>query len=240
MTGKGPLIAFTTVHVRRRIPQKDVKHLPDIMRQVAAINNYARVAGRTVDSWIAVQTTYRPAKFYRDPSFLHAVEQSVAAGGELIVGDAMGLMAKLSVNELLPAWNELRRSHPNLISALHLKKIGSSQFNTVAIKDLHLRKALTKRTPKPAARATVERQKSVRASESGGRSTKAKSNVAARLIAPVLSEIIKDSPGISLAGIAKELNDRGVPAPRGGIWHASSVRNVLNRCRGLRLLQLKT
>jgi len=33
----------------------------------------------------------------------------------------------------------------------------------------------------------------------------------------------------SYAGIAQELNARGVPTPRGGQWHASSARNLLNR-----------
>lgn len=46
------------------------------------------------------------------------------------------------------------------------------------------------------------------------------------------AEIIEDiqASGVaSLAGIARELNERGIITPRGGRWHASSVKNLLAR-----------
>ncbi len=46
------------------------------------------------------------------------------------------------------------------------------------------------------------------------------------------AEIIVDvraSGATSLTAIARELNERGILAARGGKWHASSVRNVLRR-----------
>lgn len=46
------------------------------------------------------------------------------------------------------------------------------------------------------------------------------------------AEIIEDiqASGVaSLAGIARELNERGIVTPRGGRWHASSVKNLLAR-----------
>ncbi len=42
-------------------------------------------------------------------------------------------------------------------------------------------------------------------------------------------EDIRESGVASLAGIARELNDRGIVTPRGGRWHASSVKNLLAR-----------
>lgn len=46
------------------------------------------------------------------------------------------------------------------------------------------------------------------------------------------AEIIEDiqASGVaSLAGIARELNERGIITPRGGRWHASTVKNLLAR-----------
>jgi len=40
---------------------------------------------------------------------------------------------------------------------------------------------------------------------------------------------VRASGATSLAAIAKELNARGIVTPRGGQWHASSVRNLLQR-----------
>jgi DNA invertase Pin-like site-specific DNA recombinase len=57
-----------------------------------------------------------------------------------------------------------------------------------------------------------------------------RSNAAAR--AADYAETIADvraSGARSLAAIAKELNARGIVTPRGGQWHPSSVRNLLQR-----------
>lgn len=45
---------------------------------------------------------------------------------------------------------------------------------------------------------------------------------------PVIAEIRKHGV-TSLTGIARELNDRSIQTPRGGSWHATSVRNLLAR-----------
>ena len=47
-------------------------------------------------------------------------------------------------------------------------------------------------------------------------------------VLPVIKEI-KRAGAKSLGAIARALNARGIPTPRGGGWHAASVRNVLAR-----------
>jgi DNA invertase Pin-like site-specific DNA recombinase len=50
-------------------------------------------------------------------------------------------------------------------------------------------------------------------------------------LSPIVAEL--RAAGItSLSGIAAELNSRGIRTPRGGQWHASSVRNVVARLGG--------
>ena len=45
---------------------------------------------------------------------------------------------------------------------------------------------------------------------------------------PIIAEI-RESGATTLRAIADALNARGVPTPRGGRWHATSVRNALAR-----------
>lgn len=52
---------------------------------------------------------------------------------------------------------------------------------------------------------------------------------AARL-GPVIESLAAEGV-TSLGGIAQALNSRGILAPRGGKWHRSSVRNLLDRLR---------
>ena len=53
----------------------------------------------------------------------------------------------------------------------------------------------------------------------------------ARNVLPVVREI-QQAGTTDMRGIAKALNARGVRTPRGGVWHQSSVRNLLLRTAG--------
>jgi DNA invertase Pin-like site-specific DNA recombinase len=57
---------------------------------------------------------------------------------------------------------------------------------------------------------------------------KAEADRAAGNVLPIIAEMRK-SGATSLRAIAHGLNARGVPTPRGGRWHAMSVRNALAR-----------
>jgi DNA invertase Pin-like site-specific DNA recombinase len=57
---------------------------------------------------------------------------------------------------------------------------------------------------------------------------KAEADRAAGNVLPIIAEIRK-SGTTTLRAIADALNARGVPTPRGGRWHAMSVRNALAR-----------
>jgi len=57
---------------------------------------------------------------------------------------------------------------------------------------------------------------------------KTEADRAAGNVLPIIGEIQK-SGATTLRAIADALNARGVPTPRGGRWHAMSVRNALSR-----------
>ena len=53
-------------------------------------------------------------------------------------------------------------------------------------------------------------------------------NCRAKEWAPIIRQV-REEGVTSLAGIAEQLNQRGIVTPRGGRWHKSSVRNLLAR-----------
>ena len=55
----------------------------------------------------------------------------------------------------------------------------------------------------------------------------AKANERAALVAPIVKEL--QAAGASLRTIAAELNERGIPTPRGGAWSAVQVKRVVER-----------
>ena len=59
-------------------------------------------------------------------------------------------------------------------------------------------------------------------------SLQAEADRAASNVLPIIAEI-RSSGATTLRAVAEALNARGVPTPRGGRWHATSVRNVLAR-----------
>jgi len=54
----------------------------------------------------------------------------------------------------------------------------------------------------------------------------------AALLAPVIERLQREGR-TSLGAISRQLNEEGMRTPRGGQWHASSVRNLLARLDGL-------
>jgi DNA invertase Pin-like site-specific DNA recombinase len=60
------------------------------------------------------------------------------------------------------------------------------------------------------------------------RAIRANADRHAQRLSPVVEDI-RQSGLVSLGAIAAELNERGMLTPRGGKWHASSVRNLLLR-----------
>jgi DNA invertase Pin-like site-specific DNA recombinase len=55
----------------------------------------------------------------------------------------------------------------------------------------------------------------------------AKADERAALVAPIVKEL--QAAGASLRTIATELNERGIPTPRGGEWSAVQVKRVVDR-----------
>jgi len=68
----------------------------------------------------------------------------------------------------------------------------------------------------------------IEAGEKGRAVTVSKADQFATYIFPVI-ETIQSSGTVTLQGIADELNNRDIKTSRGGIWHPTSVKNIINR-----------
>jgi len=58
---------------------------------------------------------------------------------------------------------------------------------------------------------------------------RARADAKAQKVAPVIEEIRLSNPGVPLRAIARVLTEQRIPAPRGGQWGPSAVRNALLR-----------
>ena len=75
-------------------------------------------------------------------------------------------------------------------------------------------------------------RRAAKGNAAGVRAIKAGANRHAANLAPVITALRSEGL-MSLGSLADALNDRGMLTPRGGRWHKSSVRNLLNRLDAL-------
>jgi DNA invertase Pin-like site-specific DNA recombinase len=106
------------------------------------------------------------------------------------------------------------------------------------------RKAIGKRTREALAAARVRGQKLGNPNGAAAFRRAGKGNVAAvaavtqdadtfaQRLAPTIAKL-REAGALSLPAIAKALNEGHVQTPRGGLWHPSSVRNLLARIDGI-------
>lgn len=124
--------------------------------------------------------------------------------------------------------------------AADMPDANSLTVGLLAIIAQHEREAISARTKAALAAAKARGQKLgspnsagfVRAADAGRKAgSKALAEKAAErsmLYAPIIDDV--KAAGIStLSGIAAELNKRGIKTARGGLWYATSVKNVIDR-----------
>jgi DNA invertase Pin-like site-specific DNA recombinase len=85
------------------------------------------------------------------------------------------------------------------------------------------RDAISKRTREALAAAKARGQ------QLGDPEIGRRSRVAADAHTESLREIVRPLAGRTSRAIAKALNDRGIPAPRGGLWQSPQIMRLMNR-----------
>ena len=198
--------------------------------QQAAIEAYARRAGaRVVQTFIEVES----GKLNARPELEKALHLAKVTGATLIVGK----LDRLSRNAAFLL--TLRDSGVKFLAA-DMPEANDITIGILAVVAQSEREAIAKRTREALAAAKARGAKlgnpngaaALRRAGKGNAASlgiiKAKAEQHARDLAPIVDALAAE--GItSLGAIASALNERGMKTPRGGTWHKSSVRNLVER-----------
>lgn len=106
----------------------------------------------------------------------------------------------------------LRIRYPEFISAIHRRAIGDQNLRTTAIFKCQVAEAMKTNDPARVAESSRTQSQVEQASSRGAQSTRDLSDQFARLMAPVLADIVSKNPKLALAVIANTLNELGRPA----------------------------
>jgi DNA invertase Pin-like site-specific DNA recombinase len=82
---------------------------------------------------------------------------------------------------------------------------------------------------------TGQSQQPTRGGGAGFKGARAEADSFAANVLPIISSL-RDSGIVDLRGLAGALNARGIRTARGGRWHVSNVKNVIERANCRRLL----
>lgn len=198
--------------------------------QQAAIEAYAkRVAARVVQTFVEVES----GKLNARPELEKALHLAKVTGATLIVGK----LDRLSRNAAFLL--TLRDSGVKFLAA-DMPEANDITIGILAVVAQSERVAIAKRTREALAAAKARGAKlgnpngaaALRRAGKGNSASleviKAKAEQHARDLAPIVDCLAAE--GItSLGAIASALNERGMKTPRGGAWHKSSVRNLIER-----------
>ncbi len=198
--------------------------------QRTAIEGYAqRVGGQVLESFTEVES----GKNDQRPQLTKALHLAKVTGAVLVIAK----LDRLSRNAAFLL--TLRDSGVKFIAA-DMPDANDLTVGIMALVAQQEREATSRRTKEAllAAKARGTRlgnpngakalQRAEKGNAAGVERVKAKADEHAKRLQPVLDALAQE--GItSLGGIAQALNARGMLTPRGGHWHKSSIRNLLDR-----------
>lgn len=205
--------------------------------QQTAIDAYAQQKGALV---LHTFTEVESGKLNERPELVKAVHMAKVTGATLVIAK----LDRLSRNAAFLL--TLRESGARVVAA-DMPEADTALFGFMAVIAQHEREAISKRTKaaldaakargvklgNPNGAAALRRAGKGNAASVGV--IKAKAAERAGDLRPVLDGL--RSEGItSLGAIAAALNERGMKTPRGGTWHKSSVRNLIDRVEGSRIV----
>jgi DNA invertase Pin-like site-specific DNA recombinase len=197
--------------------------------QKASVEALARARG---DKIVAAFTEVESGKVNDRPELLRAIHMAKVTGSMLVIAKIDRLSRdKLFLMQLKAGMPFIAADMPNaneltvdlmIIMADHERK----QISTRTREALQAAKARGQRLGAPNAQITL--QDALKGCAASIQVRKSKADEHARNLKIVVEDI--RSNGINtLEGIASELTTRGMLTPRGGRWHASSVRNLIAR-----------
>jgi DNA invertase Pin-like site-specific DNA recombinase len=198
--------------------------------QITAVQAHAARIGGTIT---ASFTEIESGKANNRPQLAHALHLAKVTAASLVIAK----LDRLSRNAAFLL--TLRDSGVRFVAA-DLPDANDLTIGIMALVAQQEREAISRRTREAlqAARARGQRLGNpngasalLRAGKGNGASrqaAKANADHFARDLAPVVAQL-REAGMVSLGDIATALNERGMITPRGGQWHRSTVKNLLDR-----------
>lgn len=227
------IVPYVLLFTRRRLPQAEVLRHPEVRLQTAQINRFAITEQLECSKPFIDQTTNRQTRFWLRPKFRLATELARSNQGSVAVGDIVDLLKGTQTRLLAQYWQSVRLKNPRLFSCTHFEALGRA----VRIKADLDKMVLKRKQRKPRTWSGDIANPAGNAPNARATGARNASDEFARILMPVLRDILEVSPDAGPALVARTLNEKGVSSARGGQWHASSASNLLIRCRRLRLLE---
>jgi DNA invertase Pin-like site-specific DNA recombinase len=198
--------------------------------QRTAIESYAeRVKGKIVQSFTEVES----GKVNHRPQLAKALHLAKVTGATLVIAK----LDRLSRNAAFLL--TLRDSGVKFVAA-DLPDANELTVGIMALVAQQEREAISRRTREALAAAkrrgiklgNPNGARALRRAKTGNAASvaviRSKADAHAGNLRPVV-EALKSEGVTSLGAIASQLNERGMLTPRGGRWHKSSVRNLIER-----------
>ncbi len=237
MTTK-PLVAYVSLFSRKSLSIDELKASPELKEQLYLVRKFAKTTGRKLLTTFTRQSTYRRKTFFHEEQFQLAIRECDKREADLVVADLFGLMSNLNVEETKSAITRLSGLTFLVFSAAD-GGVADPAVLLVKAKAENLERKRRRFRTQIGAEARGAKADRAERSGTGLRGAKIvakKSDDRARTLAPLLASMIGSGQSPSLGEMAQALNGKGIPTPRGGVWHHGSVRRVIERCRKLKLL----
>ena len=198
--------------------------------QTAAVEAYAGRVGGTIT---ATFTEVESGKANDRPQLVQALHLAKVTGATLVIAK----LDRLSRNAAFLL--TLRDSGVRFVAA-DMPEACNLTVGVMALVAQQEREAISRRTREALQAAKARGQRLGNPNGASALRRAAKGNMASRQmaqanadrfaqdLAPVVRQLREDGV-VSLGAIAAALNQRGMITPRGGQWHRSSVRNLLDR-----------
>lgn len=197
--------------------------------QRSAVASYVSGKGEIIAEFTEIESGKRSDR----PELAKALAEAKRSGAVLLIAKLDRLARNVAfIANLLEAGVE--------VSAVDMPEANRFLLHVMAAVAEHEARAISERTRVALAAAKARgtklgwaipsrRREQLVASSKGAAATQLHAAQHAANVAPIIQQL--RASGAPLRSIATALNDRGVKTSRGGRWHASTVRNVLRRCR---------
>lgn len=239
-------VAFACGRVRRApTKQDDIRHEFTIQRQLRAIVVAARQRKLRCIGIRADVSTTAGTRFMARPAFLEAIELARANDALLVIEDLGNIVRHLDAKAATADLTSMAQLDVPVLEAATQQHMSEMDGKTLVARIVLSQ--LSRKMRADAIEAGVEKPRGAAKASAASRGAAHRRKVLAaqnaRRLVPVVRAIegaMPDSQHLNANRLARELNERGIAAPRGGVWTHGSATRLLASYRRLSKARAET